>query len=348
MIVFTEAQIVSVVLHRVGNKALEEGMVLSPSALEHRGNGLGPLLLRYFLSSFSENEMYRFHHHVSLHANTAYKLCGALFDNPADLVTISHSLANHLYESSDHPKIKGGDFYVAYLNDVVVDGQKMDAIGMFKAETKEGYFKVEGKEGGLSLAYDEGASASKPDKGCLVLLHEGELGYRACVIDNLNKASGAMYWKETFLGLEPMRNAFHQTQEVLGMAKTFVNNRLPEEFKVAKADQIDLLNRSVEYFSTHETFDKNEFEATVLHQPELIESFRKFDEDYRGGQGGGPEAEFPISMDAVKKQARSFKSVIKLDKNFHIYVHGDRTQLEQGVDETTGRKFYKLYYLDES
>ena len=52
-------------------------------------------------------------------------------------------------------------------------------------------------------------------------------------------------------------------------------------------------------------------------------------------------------MYAVKKQARSIKSIIKLDKNFHIYVHGSRELIEQGVDEE-GRKFYKIYYKEES
>ena len=54
---------------------------------------------------------------------------------------------------------------------------------------------------------------------------------------------------------------------------------------------------------------------------------------------------FYISDKAVKKQARSFKSVIKLDKNFHIYVHGNRSLIEQGEDEK-GR-FYKVYYNEE-
>ena len=55
---------------------------------------------------------------------------------------------------------------------------------------------------------------------------------------------------------------------------------------------------------------------------------------------------FTISADAVKKQARVFKSVLKLDKNFHIYIHGDRNKIERGVDEA-GRKFYKIYYEQE-
>ena len=56
---------------------------------------------------------------------------------------------------------------------------------------------------------------------------------------------------------------------------------------------------------------------------------------------------FEISAHAVKRQARIFKSVIKLDKNFHIYIHGDRNKIESGIDES-GRKFYKIYYDQES
>jgi hypothetical protein len=49
---------------------------------------------------------------------------------------------------------------------------------------------------------------------------------------------------------------------------------------------------------------------------------------------------------AVKKQARVFKNVIKLDKNFHIYVHGDRNLIERGADENG--TFYKIYYKEEN
>jgi hypothetical protein len=39
---------------------------------------------------------------------------------------------------------------------------------------------------------------------------------------------------------------------------------------------------------------------------------------------------FSISAEAVKKQSRVFKSVLKLDKNFHIYIHGDKELIERG------------------
>jgi hypothetical protein len=57
--------------------------------------------------------------------------------------------------------------------------------------------------------------------------------------------------------------------------------------------------------------------------------------------------EFDISTQAVKKQAKVFKSILKLDKNFHIYVHGNRELIEQGYDEEKHMKYYKVYYREE-
>jgi len=42
------------------------------------------------------------------------------------------------------------------------------------------------------------------------------------------------------------------------------------------------------------------------------------------------------------------KSVVKLDKNFHIYVHGRHDYIERGYDEAKGMKYYKLYFTNEA
>jgi hypothetical protein len=48
----------------------------------------------------------------------------------------------------------------------------------------------------------------------------------------------------------------------------------------------------------------------------------------------------------VKKQAKIYKSILKLDKNFHIYIHGNREMITKGTDPD-GRKFYKIYFENE-
>ena len=59
------------------------------------------------------------------------------------------------------------------------------------------------------------------------------------------------------------------------------------------------------------------------------------------------QSNFDIAAPAVKKMASSYKSVLKLDKNFHIYVHGKRELLEKGYDEDKGMNYYKLYFENE-
>jgi hypothetical protein len=90
----------------------------------------------------------------------------------------------------------------------------------------------------------------------------------------------------------------------------------------------------------------NEFTNEVIEQPEMIKSFNQYKPIYQKEYEIDIPDEFPISANAVKKQARIFKSVIKLDKNFHIYVHGNRNLIEQGIDENG--KFYKIYYKEEN
>ena len=59
------------------------------------------------------------------------------------------------------------------------------------------------------------------------------------------------------------------------------------------------------------------------------------------------EDNFDISETAVKKQARIMKSVIKLDKNFHVYVHGKRDMITRGYDHERQMRYYQLYFNEE-
>ena len=129
------------------------------------------------------------------------------------------------------------------------------------------------------------------------------------------------------------------------MCKKYVTKHLSKEFEVSKADQAELLNETMKYFQEQESFSMDDFSEKVIRQPEVAESFARFKQEYEQERDIRIEDEFGISDSAVKKQARSYKSVIKLDRNFHIYVHGNRNLLEQGEDEKG--KFYKVYYEEE-
>ena len=107
------------------------------------------------------------------------------------------------------------------------------------------------------------------------------------------------------------------------------------------------MSRSIDYFRSKETFDINEFQSEVFESDERIESFRSFGSKYVEKNDFDITSSFDISTQAVKKQTRIFKSVLKLDKNFHIYIHGNTDLIEKGMDDD-GRKFYKIYYKEEA
>jgi hypothetical protein len=121
---------------------------------------------------------------------------------------------------------------------------------------------------------------------------------------------------------------------------------MPEEFPVGKTEALEFLSRSMDYFKSNENFDKQEFAESVFEDDRMIDSFIKYGEDYCKHNELPNADQFEINDTAVKKQARVYKSVLKLDKNFHIYIHGNRELIEKGT-EPDGRKFYKIYFNHE-
>ena len=105
-------------------------------------------------------------------------------------------------------------------------------------------------------------------------------------------------------------------------------------------------NKSAAFFKEENVFEFNKFANEVIENPEYIDSFNTFKTNYEKEKNVDVQDNFEISERATKKQARFFKSVLKLDKNFHIYIHGKKELIEKGVDEK-GKKYYKIYYEEE-
>jgi hypothetical protein len=342
---FIETTIENFFVHRVGNKSADEEFFIAKTKVNADDN-LKNLLTHYFLSSFKSEELYRFNHDIELPLNEVYACVRKIFDDPISLYEQSVNLAKHLYNQSVHPKIKGGEFYVVFFKNCILNGKSLNAIGLFKSENKDTFLEVEQIKDGFDIESRIGININKLDKGCLIFNTDENNGFVINIIDNTNKGNEAQYWKDNFLSITTLNNEFHQTSQFLGITKQFVTKQLDEDFELSKSDKIDFLNRSVDYFKNHETFDKQQFEQSVFGDNSIIESFQKFDQSFRQDNDIEISDNFEISGQAVKKQARAFKSVLKLDKNFHIYIHGNRDLIEQGVDEK-GRKYYKIYYDEE-
>lgn len=346
MIDYESAEIKSIAVHKVGNKLTDDGIHFSKEAVRFEDAYTPTVLLKYFIQPFNTSELYQFSHPTDLSLNEVYTYVSKIFDQPEALHGQSIEIAKHLYEQSVHPKVASGELCVCYFTGLIREERTIRAIGIFKSENKDTFLKIDATSDDFKIRHDDGINVNKLEKGCLIFDEERESGYRLCMID-AQRSGDAQYWKDNFLSISPVSNDYHNTKDFLSIAKNYVTKQLAEDFEVTKADQIDFLNRSVNYFKHNETFDKDDFVETVFQDQGIISSFNTFDEHYRQDHGIALSDSFDISPIAVKKQERIFKSVLKLDRNFHIYIHGDRDMIERGTDDD-GRKFYKIYFEEEN
>ncbi len=349
MFFHSDSNIEQLAIHRVGNKLRDEFYVLSEQPVALEDELLSQLLKQYFLGPFERvNEVYRlFHSSGTLALNELYHFATAFFAGETDFHAFGQQVGKHLFESSNHPNIKAGELYVVHLRDVQLEGELHEAIGLFKSENKETYLTVSPVQGAFDLGYEQEAiNINKLDKGCLIVNTEREEGYKVLVVDQTNKQEAA-YWKDDFLGVRVRNDAYNQTGNFLKVYKKFVNEELDTKFELERTDKIDLLNRSMDYFKENETFKQAEFEEVVLGNPQAASLFndyrQQFESEFDAPMGDG----FGISSQAVKKANTAYKSVLKLDKNFHIYVHGKREYIEKGFDDEKGMHYYKVYFNEE-
>ncbi len=343
MLDFSEAMLSKLSIHQVGNKSNEEGIIISEQEVTINGMISG-VLTSYFTKPFKPHEFYNFSHETDLNFNEVYSYVKSIFHDVSSLHMQSIKLAKHLYENSDHPQIKPGELYVAYFENCYLNEEQMEVVGIFKSEQKETYLKVypEGKT--FAVNRDDGININKLDKGCLIFNDKAEDGYKVLLVDNTNKED-AQYWKDRFLTVKSQRDTFFHTKNYLQMCKSFATEAFPEADRL---DQMSLVQESAKFFREEDLFDKVRFEEKVLQEPEIIQAFEDYKENFQRQNDIQIFDEFDINTDAVKKLKRVFKSVIKLDKNFHIYVHGNRSFIKKGYDDESQLSFYQLFFKEES
>ena len=345
---FSETAIIELAIHRVGNRLHNEGYFLSKKRTDVRDSDAHVRLLKFFTAEFGSPEFYQFTHPTDTVNNDVYKVASQVFDKKEDFLDASSDLAKLLYSQSNHPKIMGGELYIVNFNKLVYNGESINAIGIFKSESKTPFMKIVHKSDIYEYEFDEGIDLKTVDKACLVLNAESEDGYRVCIYDKQGKGEDALYWKEDFLGLKPCSDSYHKTRQFLNMCSSYIKDQLPQEFEVNKTDQIDLLNKSVSFFKANENFDYQAFTREVIEEPHIKNSFTKYKQEFEKTNDLELGTDFEISASAVKRDAKVFKSILKLDKNFHVYVHGSKDMIERGFDEDKKMNFYKLYYNVEN
>lgn len=346
MIDLTHTRVIKLTTHYIGNASFEENSILSKEA-RNVSEELSFKIIEYLTAPLmGRDDYYHLSHEVALEENLVYRELQRFFSDDDSFLDVSQVLADYLFDKSNHPRILTGYLTMVHLEDILVDDELVSAIALLKSETINEFFQFEVEGEGFGINLQEGYGLDSLDKAFLCLNTWSDQGYLCLSYDVKNHKEVAHFWSNDFLNLKPVSNAYFQTAELMKMAKSFVTEELPENFSVPKPDQIDMLNRSADYFKTQPQFDRNEFVNNVFDDLDVQESFSSYQEQYEEAHQTQVPDQFEISQRAVQKNAKVFKSILKLDGNFHVYIHGDRSKIELGR-EVDGRKFYKIYFEEE-
>ncbi|HEU4607561.1 MAG TPA: nucleoid-associated protein [Chitinophagaceae bacterium] len=344
MIQFSNASIEHSIIHFVGNKHAEVNSYFSQAEIVMEA-GMDEHLKSFFFPPFKNNfSAFRFSHSIDLAMNEIFVCAGKILEGD-DFVAQSTNIIQHLYNQINHPSVKPGEVFVVLFNNVQHDNIFCKAVGIFKSESNSNYVKLFEEKGSIGAYVDAGKHSRNVEKAALILNKEAAEGYSVFTFEKNN--TDTHYWRNEFLQIIPKEDNYFHTSNLLNSFKEFVLTDLPEQGEISKSEQIHLINKSLDFVNENRSdFSTQKFVEQTLDGEMTRQQFYQFKEQYEQENNVQISDRFEISDEAIKKQLKQFKSVIKLDKNFHIYIHGQRDLIEQGVDNN-GRKFYKIYFEQE-
>jgi len=343
-----DAFIESLVIHNIGKASENEGVTYVENEVNLPNPNIRDLLMSFFIDSFTSPEFYTFHNQRMLDGTLPIiEPIKQIFEAPSTLLDQSKAIAKLLYQHSDHPNIKSGDLLISHIKDLLVDDEVVDALAIIKVENLHSFLQLHQEPERYHVHSLEGINIDKIDKACLIFNTEAEQGYKICATDKANKGSEAKFWMEDFLCLKARTDDFYFTKNYIQATKQFIQDRMKPIYETDTADEAVIMNRSLSFLTHEEDFDAQEYERRIFKDEKVIADFQEYKQDFAEEKDVRFAEDFRISPAAVKNQSKVFRSVLKLDKNFHVYIHGNRDMIEKGIDEM-GRKFYKLFYNEET
>jgi hypothetical protein len=187
------AKVKKLIVHQVGNKLNEDGVSIS-SGESPRSEALDELLLKCFLIPvLKRGQQYHLFHESDLNLNLVHHYSSQIFADVAALQPASEAIARHLYSASTHPNIGGGEFLVILFDDILVEGEPVQALGLFRVESRSNYLDVSDEQGAIRVDERTGVPLEKVQKGAIVLADDSKV----FVLDNLGQKT--KYWMDDFL-----------------------------------------------------------------------------------------------------------------------------------------------------
>lgn len=192
MIQIEETIIRKLILHRVSSE--ESKSVISNNLFDYSCEDEEVLLKKIFLKPFtSHSQTFEFVHDIDLSFNILFNLASNIFEGN-EFIEQSSNIAQHLISTSKHHNINDGDLFVAKLDEIKLNNNYYEGIGIYKFEDKDSFIETSIANNKMNLSFRKGIGHKKPDKACLIIFTEEP--FTILIIDSNNETD---YWRNEFI-----------------------------------------------------------------------------------------------------------------------------------------------------
>jgi hypothetical protein len=343
MIDFKTAEITGCIVHLLGNAQAEENCFFSKAEVmltEQESADVKKILCKPFQATM---QAHQFTHADNLQENIMYGHVSDIFANPNELAAVSKEMTQWLYRLSSDHAIKSGEVFYMLLDNITTEAGMTNGLVMIKLNAATKFIKVNALSQSFELLFDKGITSKNIEKACLILNDDYQEGFYVYPFEKLIGETN--YWDKYYLQCKARTDEYRQTNVLLNTFRDFVTNELPSE-QFSKKEKIDLIRNSMDYMiENNDAVQIDDFISQQLAEPEYQDNYKASLQVYVSDNDVQLQDTFAASKDAIQLQRKKFRSIIKLDKNFHIYVHSNEDLIERGNDEKG--KYYKVYFNEE-
>lgn len=330
--------IISAVIQRVGNKSAGDGIAFSSELCPM--DDVEEYFRNLLHATFKFENFKRFVAIDSVELNPVFRFVSKIFDDKSCIIEQSNNLARHLYEQSVHPNIKVGEFYVVYFDGCQIEGKIVDAIGLFKSESRETVLKVKYENNVLRVSPEQGMSLKKLDKGCIIFNIDRETGYKLAIVDNANSGSDAHYWVDNFLHVIDCDDDYHSTIQIEGFCSGYIKQLQCDGEALYSASTAKSI---AQILTSANSVTQNQIVTVFCDTEEHARKFNDYKVKYEESHGVIPK-EFTPHKDAIKRKNVTKLNSVKLGTDFELKILNPNAEIEKGFDTEKERNYVKLFF----
>ncbi len=343
MLELKNAVISQLIVHFVGNASQEIPCFYSKGEIqlqEQEAKEIKKILLKPFTAP---QQVKQLSHENEVQQNEFFIHAAKIFANPNSLTSTSVDITKQLFRYGTDFSIAHGELFIAVVDNIETKAGLTNGLLIAKITGTSKIIKTEQKTEALEIRLDKGIVGKNIEKACLLINEEVEDGM---LVYTFEKTIGETnYWDKYFIECKPRTDEFRQTNVLLSTFREFVMNDLPAE-QFSKKEKIGLIHQSMDYMAeNNEQINIDNFIETTIADEGAREDYKESLRVYVEDNEVQMQSTFAANKDALAFQRKRFRSIIKLDKNFHIYVHSNDDLIERGNDEKG--KFYKIYFKEE-